>query len=189
MGRGALDTCINITSEKGNIFTCSNKAALEEQIKTQMTDNQCWRGNVAYLGMTELCICDTDGCNYEARNHELPHDSTGNPVNSANTFIFMLLRDFISFRNIVDNQANYIDFFTRMLRSIDINLNWGYTCLQFSSAWHLQGGWCFKRKNSLQKPKGQRFISSCRYLEHVILLVGMYTYLDEKRKIFVAFSW
>ena len=90
----ALDTCINITSEKGTIFTCSNKAALEEQIKTQMTDNQCWRGNVAYLGMTELCICDTDGCNYEARNHELPHDSTGNPVNSANTFIFILLRDF-----------------------------------------------------------------------------------------------
>ena len=94
MGRLALDTCINITSEKGSIFTCSNKAALEEQIKTQMTDNQCWRGNVEYLGMTELCICDTDGCNYEARNHELPHDATGNPVNSANTFIFMLLGDF-----------------------------------------------------------------------------------------------
>ena len=96
-----LDMCMNISSEKGNAYSCSNKAALEADIKTQMRDNQCWRGNVTYLGMTELCICDTDGCNYDAGTHGLPHESAGKPVISANPFIV-----YVASRNSVDNQAN-----------------------------------------------------------------------------------
>ena len=98
-GFGVLDICINITSERGNSYTCTNKAAMEADIKTQLTDNQCWRGNVPFFGMTEMCICDTDGCNYEAGTHDLPHESAGNPVISANSFI-------VKRRNIVDDQAN-----------------------------------------------------------------------------------
>lgn len=109
---GSADSCMNISSERGTSFTCTNKAAVEADIKTQMTDNylssdnnydynQCWRGNAPFLGMTELCICDTDGCNYEARTHDLPHESAGNPVISANPFIV-----YVTSRNIVDNQAN-----------------------------------------------------------------------------------
>ena len=60
---------------------------MEADIKTQLTDNQCWRGNVPFFGMTEMCICDTNGCNYEAGTHDLPHESAGNPVISANSFI------------------------------------------------------------------------------------------------------
>ena len=84
---GVLDVCMNISSEKGNAYMCSNKAALEAYIKTQMTDNQCLRGNVQFFGMSELCICDTDGCNYKTKSHELPHESSGNPLNSANPLI------------------------------------------------------------------------------------------------------
>ena len=53
-GFGVLDVCMNISSEKGNAYLCSNKAALEADTKTQMTDNQCWRGNVPFSGMTEM---------------------------------------------------------------------------------------------------------------------------------------
>ena len=101
-GFGVLDVCMNISSERGNAFTCTNKAAMEANIKTQMTDNQCLRGNLPFFGMSEMCICDTDGCNYEARSHELPHESTGNPVNSANPCIVYATSRFFT----VDKQAN-----------------------------------------------------------------------------------
>ena len=84
---GVIDVCMNISSEKGNAYMCNNKAALEADTKTQMTDNQCSRGNLGKFGMSEWCICDTDGCNYKARSHELPHESSGNSVNSANPLI------------------------------------------------------------------------------------------------------
>ena len=78
---GVIDSCINVTSEKGNFYTCSRKAAIEADTKIQMEDNQCRTSNVRFLGMTEVCICDTDGCNYEVRNRSLPRESTGNPIN------------------------------------------------------------------------------------------------------------
>ena len=86
-----LDVCLNITSERGRTYSCGNKAALEAKTKTQMTVNQCRRSNLPYFGMTEFCICDTDGCNYEVRNHDLPHESIGNPVNSPNALIVYIL--------------------------------------------------------------------------------------------------
>ena len=89
---GVHDTCMNISSEKANVYSCINKVALEAELTTQMTDNQCWRGQLQFFGMVELCICDTEGCNYEARNHDLPHESSGNQVDSANPFFYVTLR-------------------------------------------------------------------------------------------------
>ena len=93
---GVLDVCMNISSEKGNAYMCSNKKIAlkyaytyaEADTKTQMTDNQCLRmANVPFFGMSELCICDTDGCNFKARSHELPQESSGNTVNPLIVYV------------------------------------------------------------------------------------------------------
>ena len=108
---GVIDSCINVTSEKGNFYTCSRKAAIEADTKIQMEDNQCRTSNVRFLGMTEVCICDTDGCNYEVRNRSLPRESTGNPINYL---IYSEIR-FQLTRHAVDKQTKFLGFYTRLL--------------------------------------------------------------------------
>ena len=78
---GVIDSCINVTSEKGNFYTCSRKAAIEADTKILMEHNQCRTLNLQFLGMTEVCTCDTDGCNYEVRNRSRPDESAGSPIN------------------------------------------------------------------------------------------------------------